>query len=249
MIATAPRRRRRLRLPRICVRNLALLAGAILVLGCGWLWFRDSSLVAVRQVRVTGLTGPDVRAIRQALVAAAKRMTTLDVNVTQLENAVASYPEVRSLAISTSFPHGIVIEAREEVPVATIDVGARTAVVDADGALIGHSPISVGPLPTIPLRASPAGDRLTTPGSIAALQTLAAAPYALLTHIANATQTAAHGVVVQLRNGPQIYFGSTSQLGLKWQAVIDVLNNDDAAGAAYIDVTDPHSPAAGASPG
>ncbi len=245
MTATRQRRRRRLALPRFSARRLALLAGAIVALGCGWLWFRDSSFVAIRRVSVTGLNGPDVGPIRSAIVAAAMRMTTLDVNMTQLQNAVSAYPEVHSMAVSTSFPHAAAIRVDEHVPVATVQVGAQNIVVDSDGVLIGRSPIAIGPLPTIPLRSAPFGDRLTTAGSRAAVMTLAAAPYTLITHIANATETATHGVIVQLRSGPQIYFGSTSQLRAKWAAAIAVLGDSSSAGAAYIDVSDPRLSAAG----
>ena len=44
--------------------------------GCsagGWLWFRDSSLVAVERVTVTGLSGPDARQIRARAGAAPRR--------------------------------------------------------------------------------------------------------------------------------------------------------------------------------
>jgi hypothetical protein len=54
-----------------------------------------------------------------------------------------------------------------------------------------------------------------------------------------------HGVVVQLRNGPQLYFGPTDELAHKWAAVVAVLQNRDSAGAGYIDVSDPGRPAAG----
>src|SRR6185312_7058663 len=46
----------------------------------GWLWLRHSSLVAVRQVRVSGAHGADATAIDSALTAAARRMSTLDVD-------------------------------------------------------------------------------------------------------------------------------------------------------------------------
>jgi len=47
MIA-APRRRRLRFLPRLSVRNGALAVLVLVVLGCGWLWFRSSSLVAIK---------------------------------------------------------------------------------------------------------------------------------------------------------------------------------------------------------
>src|SRR5581483_11912678 len=76
----APRLPRRLLDPRALIALIVV--GALL--GGGWLWFRDSSLVTVKRVTVTGASGPDAAAIRRALVAAAQGMTTLDVSVDQL---------------------------------------------------------------------------------------------------------------------------------------------------------------------
>ena len=43
-------------------RRVKLIAGAVAtlaVLGGAWVWLRDSSLVAVERVTVTGVAGPD----------------------------------------------------------------------------------------------------------------------------------------------------------------------------------------------
>ena len=53
---------------------------------------KDSSLVSVRHVQVTGVHGPEAGAIRAALVAAARRMTTLDVRSGTLRSAVTPFP-------------------------------------------------------------------------------------------------------------------------------------------------------------
>jgi hypothetical protein len=39
-------------------RRLAGLLAGLALLGGGWVWVRDSPLVAVRDVQVTGATGP-----------------------------------------------------------------------------------------------------------------------------------------------------------------------------------------------
>jgi hypothetical protein len=101
-------------------------------------------------------------------------------------------------------------------------------------------------LPAVPLSSAPAGQAITAPGARAAIAVLAAAPYALLAHVSNATSSSAHGVIVQLRRGPQLYFGPGTQLRRKWAAVVAVLQNKDSVGASYIDVTDPQRPAPGA---
>jgi cell division protein FtsQ len=231
-------------MPRLSLKLLAALLAVVVVLGCGFLWVRQSSLVAVKQVRVTGLSGPGITQIHQALVNSALTMTTLDVSTAKLERAVSGYPEVYSLQVSTDFPHGLTIDVVEHVPVAMVSVGSRAEAVDGDGLLLPSA--GVRSLPSVPLRLQPGGDNVTTPGARAALQVLEAAPYQLLPHIQNATATAAHGVVLQLRNGPQIYFGAASQMVAKWKAALAVLGHSGSAGADYIDVSDPTRPAAGA---
>jgi len=77
---------------------------------------------------------------------------------------------------------------------------------------------------------------------------LVAAPYGFLSHIASAGTNPVNGVVIRLRNGPQLYFGPVARLADKWTAVLAVLSArgaDAAAGAAYIDVSDPERPAVG----
>jgi hypothetical protein len=74
---------------------------------------------------------------------------------------------------------------------------------------------------------------------------LAAAPYQLLQRVSQIAKTDPHGLTVQLRNGPTIYFGDATQAVAKWIAASEVMADPGSAGAAYVDVTDPHRPAAG----
>lgn len=220
-----------------------MLVGLVVLAGLGWLWFRDSSFVAVKRVRITGVSGPNVHQIERALRNAALSMSTLDVNLRQLRTAVAPFPDVRTLTVRTQFPHGVVIAVHEQVPIAAVTVDGRTIAVSGDGTLL-QAPARVARLPVIPLRVLPGGSSLTEPGARAALSVLAAAPYGLLGHIANATRTQS-GVVVQLRRGPQLRFGPPTELAAKWSSALAVLGNSGSHGAAYIDVSDPRRPAAG----
>jgi cell division protein FtsQ len=222
---------------------MVLAAVAALVLG-GWLWLRDSSLVSVRRVTVTGVSGPDAGQIRRALVASARTMTTLDVQIGQLRTAVAPYPVVKNLQVSTQFPHGMRIQVIEQIPVAAVSVDGRSIAVAADGTLL-HDVVASSQLPVIPLRVPPGGSRLTDPAARGAVAVLAAAPYPLLSHLVQVTSDGAHGLVAQVRNGPSIYFGDAHELAAKWAAAIGVLAQAGSAGASYIDVTDPGRPAAG----
>jgi cell division protein FtsQ len=222
----------------VCVIVVALLAG-------GWLWLRDSSLVAVKRVAVTGVSGPDAARIRAALIAAARNMTTLDVKVDQLNTAVAPYPVVKSLQVDSQVPHGLRIRVIEEIPVGSVVIAGRTVAVAGDGTLL-HDAGPTGALPLIPLRVSPGGPSIRDPSDRRLVAVLAAAPYQLLAHVSKVTMIGSHGLVAELRNGPAIYFGDAARLYAKWQAAAAVLADSGSVGAQYIDVTDPQRPAAGA---
>ncbi len=237
-------RRRAIRLPG--PRLIAASALVLALLAGGWLWLRDSSLVAVRRVTITGVSGPDAGRIRGALMLAARNMTTLDVKNGELNTAVAPYPVVKSISVSTQFPHGMRIRVAEELPVGEITVGGRAVAVASDGVLL-HDAARTSQLPTISLPSAPGGNRITERDGLQLIALLTAAPYQLLPHLTEASSNAAHGLVAQLRNGPSIYFGDASRLGAKWAAATAVLANSGSDGAEYIDVTDPQRPVAGVS--
>lgn len=219
--------------------------GAALLLGGGWLWFRDSPLVAVQKVTVTGENGPDAGTIRSALVASARSMTTLDVQTNRLYAAVSAYPVVRELRVSTQFPHGMRIRVLEELPVAQVVVGGRRIAVAADGTLL-RDLASVPMLPTIELLAPPGGPRLVAGTALQELHAARSAPRPLLSRITVISEERGLGLVVRLHDGPAVYLGDDRSLRVKWSAAVAVLGDPGSAGASYIDVTDPRRPAAGA---
>jgi hypothetical protein len=90
---------------------------------------------------------------------------------------------------------------------------------------------------------------VTSGPAAAAIKLLSAAPGELLPKISQVTTVAPHGLVAQVRGGPSIYFGDTTELWQKWIAASEVLGDPGSAGALYIDVTDPQRPAAGAGSG
>jgi cell division protein FtsQ len=231
-------RRRRLR--------IALLVALVVspLLAGGWLWLRGSSLVAVRQVRVTGIRGSEARTIDAALRAAARRMTTLDVHARALRAAVASYPVVSDLKISTSFPHGISIHVIERPAVATLTAaGAKTAVA-ANGVALGPG-LASGSLPAVSGTSLPApGGRLHDGALLAALNALGAAPAPLAKQVTRAYSTS-KGLTLAMHSGLVVYFGDASRPHAKWLALARVLADPSSAGAAYVDVRLPERPAAG----
>lgn len=228
------------------VRVAVAVVAALLLLGGGWLWLRGSSLVAVRKVTITGVYGPDASQIRSALTLSARNMTTLEVRLDQLRTAVAPYPVVKDVQASPQFPHGLRIRVIEQLPVAALTAGGRAVAVSGDGTLLRD--VSTGSLPAIPVSLLPGGSQLTDRAALDAVELLSAAPPRLLSRVAQVTEEKPHGLVAQLRSGPDIYFGDTSDLDAKWIAATEMLAEPSVAGASYIDVTDPARSAAGASP-
>jgi cell division protein FtsQ len=242
--ARGRRRRRRGRIPPRVRLGIAVLIVLLGFLGGAWLWVRDSSLVSVRQVSVTGTGGPDAVQIRAVLTSAARQMTTLDVNLHKLRTAVSAYPVVGDLKVSPQFPHKLRIRVIERVPVGTVSVGGRAMPVSGDGTLLQD--VTPGAtLPAIVTPGAPVGARLSDPSALRAVALLAAAPARFIARLTQVTTGPPHGLTAQLRNGPTLYFGDASQLSAKWIAVTQVLGDAGSAGAAYIDVTDPGRPAAG----
>lgn len=235
-------------MPRLRPKVVAGLAVVLAVLVGGWLWLRDSSLVAVKRVTVTGVYGPETSQIRAALTAAARHMTTLDVETSKLRRAVSRYPVIKDLDVSTHFPHGMTIRVVEQVPVAVIVTAGHRTAVAGDGILLRDVRPSPS-LPAISLRTLPDGSRLTNNQALAAVAVLGAAPYQLLAHVGAVSTNPAHGVVVQLRHGPSLYFGDPTLLGSKWTAAAGVLADPGSTGASYIDVVNPGRPAAGSAGG
>ncbi len=237
-------------MPRRLSKSTALIIAIFLaiIVFLGWYWYRGSSFVKIKHVTVTGLSGPDVSRIRNALTQEALTMTTLNLDISKLEKSVAAYPVVSSITTTTHGSHAITINVVERIPVATVN----TKIVDGAGYVL---PQRSAPSTKLPLLkpSGHTGDYVVSAGRVigsgnrAALQILAAAPYIFLPHVKSAGYTgAAHGVVLQLRNGPQVYFGSATQLQRKWNAVVAILNDSSSAGACYINVVDPQHPAAGA---
>jgi cell division protein FtsQ len=230
-------------LPRLPWRAIAVLAVVATLLGGGWLWFRDSSFATVQHVEVIGLSSSEAPAVRRALDLAARGMTTLHIDHGALEDAVAAYPSVAALRVQADFPHGVSIEVTEREPIAEVDLAGDVVPVGAGGRLMR----GVHPSRRLPVlhatRLAPGG-RLTDPGALAAVNVLAAAPEPLRRRVSR-IWSGPKGLSLDLRQGPQLFFGSGQRAVGKWMAVARVLADPSSEGAVYLDVRVPERVAAG----
>ena len=229
-------------------RHLLLLTAGLLVLASGYqFWLRDSSLVAVEKVTITGLSTSGSERVRLALTTAGRSMTTLHVDHEALERAVAGYPVVRALEVTTDFPHGLRIHVVEHVPVATaVGAGGRVAVA-GDGTIL-QGVTADKRLPTVEVEGAIGVERLRDATALASAAIAGAAPTALRGRIAEVGEDGRLGQVAQLRNGPEVIFGDATRLTAKWAAASRVLADLEASGASYVDVRLPGRPAAGGLP-
>jgi len=214
------------------------------IFAAGWMWLRQSSFVGVRQVKIAGLHGPQAQSIEDALVAAAHRMSTLDVSDAQLRAAVAGYPIVAAIRTKPRFPHGLSIEVIEQPPVAALTVGSSRTAVAADGVVLGPT-LAVSGLPTIHgYRELAVGSHVRDLGLRGMLSVLGAAPSLLRSAVAR-VYNSAEGLTVAMHNGLLAYFGDASRPHAKWLSLVSVLADSGSQGASYVDVRIPSRPAAG----
>jgi cell division protein FtsQ len=223
--------------------GLAVVA-VLLLTGGGYLWLRGSSLVAVRDVQISGITASDGEKVRAALEAAAKEMTTLDVREQVLHEATAAYTSVDDLKVKADFPHRLHIQVVERRPVAALARGGdRRIPVTSNGTLL-RGVTAERDLPSVKLKSDPAGPRITDKKILGALAVAGAVPGPLRPRT-NEVKVDRRGVIVDLEDGPELIFGPGAQADQKWAAAARVLAEISAQGATYLDLRIPGRVAAG----
>lgn len=227
--------RRRMRV----VVGIAVLLAVLTALA---LSLRNSSLVRVEQVSVTGIDGSQAAEIEDALESVGRDMTTLHVRENALRSAVSTYPVVRSLRTETDFPHGLRIIVNAHEPVAVVRAGGGLTAVAGDGTLLRGS--ATDDLPLVAIRAERSGERVGRGEALGAVRLVAAAPRPLRARVARVYR-GPRGLTTTMQNGPKLYFGGPARPGAKWRAAAQVLASSSSRGAAYVDLRIPERPVAG----
>jgi cell division protein FtsQ len=237
-----------LSLPPAWRRRLAAVLASLIVLGAGyWFWFRDSSFARVHDVYVTGVSGPQARAIRARLEDAGLDMSTLHVNPADLRAAVADYPVVRSITAQGAFPHTLTVQVDLNLPVAILDTPTGRKPVAADGLLLSEVPITSN-LPVLKTKVALPSERVTGGAAFALVRVISLAPEPLSARVKSVGFRPGIGIVAQLVKGPELRFGDSTRIPAKWLAAARVLAAAGARGATYIDLRLPERPAAGGLP-
>jgi cell division septal protein FtsQ len=228
-------------------RRVLLTVAAVALLTATWFaygWFRDSSLVKVRHVEITGVSNsPDAPAIKRQLRQKGLGMTTLNVDTAGLSRAVSAYPIVRSVSAAGNFPSTLHIAVHEYVPIAALTgPDGRAVPVAYDGTLLPR--VTKTKLPAIAVTAAPERDGFESDRVRTLVRVMAAAPAPLRPQIDRAYADADRGIVVALRDGPTLELGTSARLEAKWASATRVLAAPSASGAEEIDVRLPERPSA-----
>ena len=226
-------------------QRLVLAALVVVLLGALYLVvLRNSSLVAVKDVHVTGLTSEESARIRAAIEAEAGDMTTLHVREDDLERALESFPVVRGIEVSADFPNGLRVHVIEHHPAALIRSGSAKVPVAADGSVLSGLP-ATGSLARIDAPGAISAEQIRDEGMLALLGVAGAAPGPLARRMESLEREKERGIVVTLRDGPELVFGPPARAREKWLAAARVLADESSQGAAYLDLRLPERPAAG----
>jgi cell division septal protein FtsQ len=244
---TAPRRGAGRRRPS---PRTSLIAAALLVAGlvAGYFgWLRDSALVAVRDVTVTGVSSPDRAEIEAALEKAAGSMTTLNVDQKALEASVAAFPTVVSVSADPDLLHGLGIEVSERPPTLVVQSGGQSVPAAGDGTLLRGLELGEDTrdrLPVLELAELPrSGELAGEPLAQAVVAGAAPAPLRpLIEKISFEDET---GVEITMKGDIPIRFGDAEEAAAKWAAAAVVLADPKLEILSYIDVRVPDRPAVG----
>jgi len=246
--ARLPRRTTRARRARpsgrIWIRRVVAIGVLASALAAAYLlWLRDSSLFAVGDVQVVGVSSTEGDEVSRALERAAREMTTLHVREDALRTAVRPYPSVKSVSAHPRLPTGLEIEVTEREPVSLVQVAGRDLPVAADGTLLPGVPTAGLDLPPLDATAESSAARLRA-GALEQTRVLGAAPEPLRALIERSTQDP-EGIGVRLANGISLRFGDATRAEAKWAAVARILADSELGGLSYIDVRAPERPAVG----
>lgn len=209
-----------------------------------FLWFRDSSLVAIETVAVEGIEGPEADGVAEALTASAKEMTTLNVDEEVLAQSVSQFSTVVAIQADADFPHDLTIEVIGRPPVLTASDGGAPVPVAGDGTLLRGVDASAESLPEIKVESLPAQGRLEDE-PLALARAAGAAPAPLRTLIEGLEVEPGEGMRVTLKGGIPVMFGDPDDLEAKWAAVAAVLANPQVKTLTHLDVRVPERPSIG----
>jgi len=226
------------------VKYIALvLTVAVGLTGC-YLLLRESSLVAVDEVEIVGLSGPQSKQVKARLREAATGMTTLSYSKEELLSSIDDFPQIADLKVKSKLLHRLDITVVQRRVVALLVSNGVETPISFDGTLLKSSSKVSQSLPVVKTNELPKDGQIKDKKVLSALKVIEAAPREFISRIRQVTN-GRRGLTAEFRSGQKIYFGSDAELKEKWQSAVSVLATEEAKGASYVDVQVPDRPAVG----
>lgn len=236
----AARRRARDRWTRLAV-TVTVALGVLALAGYLVVW--HTSLFGVRTVDIRGERVLSTAAVtRAADVRPGTPIAALD--IAAVRRRVAALPRVRTVAVTTRFPHTVVVTVTERTPAALLPVAGHPgefAVVDADGVRFTTvaRPMSGVPVVEITSTAATRGAaarRRIVDGALAAVSAL---PAALRTRLVEISASDPYGINLDLTGSVTVDWGDGGQAALKARVLAALMRHR----AGHYDVSAPSAPA------
>ncbi len=222
------RRAQRWRLWRRVLAALVVVGGAAALV---WLVF-FSSVLAVEGARVDGVSVLTARQVtRAAQVPTGVPLATVDLDA--IEARVEDLAPVLDADVSRSWPHHVLVRVTERTAVVAVDREGTWQGVDDQGVVFRDFPRRPPGLPVVQMRADTSSAALAEAASV-----VGALPSDILRRTTSLDVRSIDSIVLHLRNGAKVSWGSADQAEDKAR-VLEVLLRQE--GRTY-DVTAPGRP-------
>jgi cell division protein FtsQ len=216
-----------------------LSVGLAIVLAAGW-WVTNSPAFDMRSITVRGNEHLTVGEVQRSSGLTA-RSNVLWLKTGPLERRLEANPWVLAARISRHPPSGIAITIEERVAVA-VTGGRHPMLLSGDGMVLGAAAEGAR-LPVVATNGTPPpGHRVEASGELAVARSL---PPRLLPEVKRVGRTAAGSLVVIMREGIKVLYGTRDAAVAKSQALQAVLSWAARHGVrpALVDVRSPAAPA------
>ena len=228
---------------RSLVIGFALVGAAVALYVAG----RNTSLLAVHDIRVTGATARVERQVEQALQPLVG-MSLLRVGTTDVAERLLAIPDVETVTIDRAFPHGLHVELTTARRVAVLRQGKAAYVVSERARILASAPRGISPaLPRIWVPTAvdlSVGATVGDPRTAAAVHAATAVVQDGLGGLRVRTVQAGDDLLTYtLRNGFEVRLGSLQQVSLKLAIARRILAQGGVE--RYVDVSVPERPVAG----
>ncbi|MCB7137787.1 cell division protein FtsQ/DivIB [Cellulosimicrobium marinum] len=212
-------------------------AGVVVMAGLVWVAFFSPVLgLRTQDVTISG-EGTVVDPVQVAALVAAEEGTPLPrLDTVALRDEVLALNGVRDVEIRRTWPHGLDVRLESREPVAAVPVDDGFALLDADGVRVRTDPAVPDELPEVevPLDDVDALD--------AALVLLNALPPDLGAEVAEVSAETRDAVVMRLRDGATVEWGSAEDAALKVRVLETLRSVPENAEATVFDVSAPTLP-------